>query len=79
MFSMKTKILTLKLKIPSRYKYLAIQPYGDIVLFTSKPKITKDTGNYEYWKIQESEACLTKDNLSCYNFSKNWKKSVRKI
>jgi len=78
---MKTKTIELKIKIPVSYKWMAINSFGEILIFKRKPEIVKseysDLG--EYWGCQDDEISILSENLLVFNQNKDWKDSLTKI
>jgi hypothetical protein len=75
--------------VPSRYKWLAIQPYGTITLYTNKPKIgnngdyfpEEDSGKHagqliEFWDENGGEKLEIHFDLNSFD---NWRESLREI
>lgn len=76
---MKTKTITLSFKVPAKYKWVAVQPFGEITLFTRKPKVVK--GKAGYWDLQRNEIRIEDpDILQANKFNdEEWKKTLKKI
>lgn len=76
------KEITLTIKIPARFKYLAIQPYGEISLFTERPEIVEETegdAKVRYWGQQNDEKSLIYSGLIHLQDVTDWEHSVRRI
>jgi len=55
----KTKQISLTFCVPRSYKYAAIQPWGQIILFKKKPMLIADYPNEsDYWALQAGEITL---------------------
>ncbi len=89
---MKTKTITLTLNVPNNIKYLAVQPWGEIMLFPKKPRIVLDrpltepdntVDSSEYWDVQVGELTLSSEDnkgvIEDCNRPKNWKETVQKL
>ena len=76
-----TKTISLTIKVPSEYRYLAQQPFGDFYLFKERPFIFKDMNGSEFWGIQEGEMAILGDNsvLKDVNVCLDWKDSVKDL
>lgn len=79
---MKTKTITVPIEIPADYKYLARQPWGEIILFKNKPSIYVGD-SHSYWESQKDEFCLINNFELCptnsfwmEQQSKTWKESL---
>ena len=73
------KKLRLQINVPADYRYLAIQPWGETVIFKKEPVVFIE-GSDEYWKMQMDEISMANhQNIVCLNYPKNWKNSVKKI
>lgn len=82
----KTKSVTLKIKVPVEYKYLAVQPWGEVSLFKRKPKwVTAEwSENTFFWDTQTDEISLLGEGktgciLMKINSPENAEKSLVKI
>ena len=74
------KTINIQLNIPDRYKWLAVQPWGEITLFANKPEIESPPDGYEFWSVSKDEASLTNDNeIEDLNKVEDWKTSLRPI
>ena len=75
------KTIIISIKVPDDYKFLAVQPYGDINLFKNKPSIISDGEKEEYWDLQNDEISVFGDAspLLSLNMDENWKNSLKEI
>lgn len=78
-----TKTINLSIKVPSDYRYLAQQPFGDFYLFKDKPVLAQGVTGEEFWDCQGSEIAIlgSRDHsvLSFLNICEDWKNSVKDL
>lgn len=74
--TMKTKPVTIQ--IPVKYKWRAVQPWGEVTFFIRKPVIVKDTliEGDEYWGAQDDEFSIEYEGQPR---PKDWKKTRQRI
>jgi hypothetical protein len=72
--------LNVMVLVPKGYRWSAIQPWGELVLFRRKPKIVSDHHD-EYWDTQHDELPVTADDIEVERpwSSATWKDSLRRI
>jgi hypothetical protein len=78
---MKTKELSLNIRIPAKFKYLARQPWGDITLFEEEPKIVGDYEEVSCWGTQNGGrlslfGSVAEADLLDVNTPEDWKNSL---
>lgn len=77
---MKKKI-NIEVVIDPLFKWIAVQPWGEVIAFTHKPKVFIDwsedeSGRVGYWEVTKGkEITLTQAG----DQSENWKQSARRI
>lgn len=78
------KKLSLTINIPSNYRYMARQPYGDICLFKEKPHVIMNgfaggQGGEECWAVQDGEISIFgngNSDLMTLNTIEDWRESL---
>ncbi len=76
------KTITITIKIPAEYRYMATQPYGDVCLFKEKPVLGFGMTGEEFWTQQVDEiSVLGDDRLLAANSCgfEDWKNSVKDL
>lgn len=80
---MKTKPIYLNFKVPAKYEWVAVQPWGEINLFVKKPKIfvDPDDSNLSWWETKDVDYLSLGENEAFNNANKtdDWKNSLGKI
>lgn len=79
---MKTKKITIP--VPSKYKWMAIQPYGDLTLFTVKPCLDNNGDWFQDGKVQRLLEWYkgNKDDFDIHldlPYNENWRKTLKRI
>lgn len=73
------KTITLRISIPSEYKWLAQQPWGQWTVFVAKPSIRTGLVGGHYWKNSTDEYMDVLPESDDRPNADNWRKSLKKI
>lgn len=76
----------IKLQVPKEYKWIAIQPWGQLVAFKDKPTIYKAVEHQDedgfipsYWKVADGFRFHDELPITESISNKGWRKSLCKI
>jgi hypothetical protein len=72
------KIINIEVRIPSGYKYIALQPFGNWTAFKNKPVIVEEQegdNTLYYFGVQHGELEI----CNCGPERENWRDSVKEI
>ena len=69
--------MKLHINIPSGYRWLAIQPWGSIMIFKRKPRLIEmpNTTPSGYWDLQKDEITINGGR----NKVKDWQNTLKKL
>jgi hypothetical protein len=69
------KTIIVNIIVPDEIKYIAIQPWGEVMGYINRPVIANPyTVGEEYWDIQDGEVSITK-----MGDETNWRESLKEI